>query len=53
MIYVFAIASAKRAIKDMENFDCDCFPSSMDNPGGFYYPLSHNLPILKVRKQIR
>ncbi|RFU73327.1 hypothetical protein TARUN_8925 [Trichoderma arundinaceum] len=52
-IYHFAIPRGEQSVEDIENFNRDCFLSGMGDPSGFYYPLGHNLSILRVSRQIR
>ncbi|KAK3994871.1 hypothetical protein QBC44DRAFT_35249 [Cladorrhinum sp. PSN332] len=52
-IYTFALPRGNWRTTDSENFDQDNFPRGIGDPSGFYYPLSRDLVVLRVNKQMR
>lgn len=52
-IYTFALPMGKWQIRDVEDCDGLNFTGSIGDPSGFYFPLSSELTILRVHKQMR
>lgn len=52
-IYTFALPMGKWQIGDVENYDGFNFTGSIGDPSGFYFPLSSELTVLRVDRQIR
>ncbi len=52
-IYTFAIPKGKWRITDIDEFEQDNLTRGIGDPSGFYYPLSKDLVVLRVNKQMR
>lgn len=52
-IYTLALHMGKWQIGDVENYDGCQFTGSIGDPSGFYFPLSSELTVLRVGRQIR
>jgi len=52
-IYMFALPRGEWRILDNEKFERDNLPGGIGDPSGFYYPLSRDLAVLRINKQIR
>ncbi len=52
-IYVFALPKGEWKIEDVSNFDEYNFTGGMGDPSGFYFPLSKELTVLRVDRQMR
>lgn len=52
-IYTFAIPMGKWQVGNVENCDGLSFSRSIGDPSGFYFPLSSELSLLRVDRQIR
>ncbi|KAK3686837.1 hypothetical protein LTR37_019428 [Vermiconidia calcicola] len=52
-IYDLTMAHGVWEVSDLEDFDRSTFPAAVGDPSGFYFPLSKDLPILRVSAQVR
>lgn len=52
-IYTFALPMGRWQIGDVENYDVSNFTGSIGDSSGFYFPLSSELTVLRVGRQIR
>ncbi len=52
-IYTLALPKGNWELKHMNNFTEHNFTGGMGDPGGFYFPLSKTLSVLRVNRQIR
>jgi hypothetical protein len=52
-IYIFALPKGEWKIEDMSTFDELNFTGGMGDPSGFYFPLSKELTVLRVNRQMR
>ena len=52
-IYIFALPEGKWKIEDVSNFDELNFTGGMGDHSGFYFPLSKEVTVLRVDRQIR
>ena len=52
-IYTFAITEREWDISDVDNFDKVNFAGCIGDPSGFYFPLSKDLAVLRVNRQMR
>ncbi|KAK2052807.1 hypothetical protein LY76DRAFT_582861 [Colletotrichum caudatum] len=52
-IYALAIPQSEWQIADVDQFDRNIFAGALGDPTGYYYPLSKDLTLLRVSKDIR
>lgn len=52
-IYSLALSEGKWSIQDVDQFDEVNFAGGIGDPGGFYFPLSKDLGVLRVNRQMR
>ena len=52
-IYIYALPMGKWQIEDVGDYDGFDFTGSIGDPSGFYFPLSSELTVLSVDRQIR